>query len=128
YAVSHDPHCRRTGLSIIARFIAAPWTTKRDHWRKRERQIKRLPLATLARRCRAEFSRRFPRSRRWIGINFLGGSGDYRARCSPGDLRGGTPSAAEGSESQARLWRRSLRVQHRFGLPSTASASDYVWA
>ena len=40
YAVSHDPHCRCPGLSIIARFIAAPWTTKRDHWRERERQIK----------------------------------------------------------------------------------------
>src|SRR5439155_3656183 len=128
YAVSHDPHCRCPGLSIIARFIAAPWTTKRDHWRERERQIKRLSLATLARRCRAEFGRRFPRPRRWLAVDFLGGSGDYRARCSPGNLRGGTPREAEGCESQARLWRRYLRLQHRFGLPSTASASDHVWA
>src|SRR5438034_4831551 len=79
YAVSHDPHCRCPGLSIIARFIAAPWTTKCDHWRERERQIKRLSLATLARRCRAEFGRRFPRPRRWLAVDFLGGSGDHRA-------------------------------------------------
>src|SRR5205823_2270768 len=44
----------------------------------------RLSLATLARRCRAEFGRRFPRPRRWLAVDFLGGSGDYRARCSPG--------------------------------------------
>ena len=43
YAVSHDPHCRCPGLSIIARFIAAAWTTKRDHWRERERQISTVP-------------------------------------------------------------------------------------
>ena len=52
YAVSHDPHRRGPGLSILAEFIVAPWTTERDHGREREWQIKRLSLATLARRCR----------------------------------------------------------------------------
>src|SRR6476661_6196465 len=94
YAVSHDPHCRCPGLSIIARFIAAPWTTKRDHWRERERQIKRLSLATLARRCRVEFGRRFPRPGRWLAVDFLGGSRDHRTRCSSGTPRGRTPGEA----------------------------------
>ena len=109
YPVSHDPHGRCPGLSVIARLIAAPWITERDHWRERERQIKRLSLAALARRCRTEFGRRFPRPRRWLAVDFLGGSGDYRTRRSPGNLRRGTPGEAEGCESQARLWRRYLR-------------------
>src|SRR5260370_24996416 len=109
YAVRHDPRFRCPVLSIVARLIAAPWTSKRDRWRERERQIKRLSLAALARRCRAEFGRRFPRPRRWLAVDFLGGSGDHRARCSPGNLRRGTFGEAEGCESQTRLWRRYLR-------------------
>src|SRR5437867_11902990 len=38
-----------------------------------------LSLATLARRCRAEFGRRFPRPRRWLAVDFLGGPEDHRA-------------------------------------------------
>lgn len=44
------------------------------------------------------------------------------SRCSPGALWSRTRRQAEGCESQARLWRRYLRLQHRSGLPSSATA------
>src|ERR1700733_9238156 len=70
---------------------------------------------------------RFPRPRRRLAVDLLGGSRNYRAQCSPGNLRGGAPRETEGCEPQARLWRRYLRLQHRFGLPSPPSASHHVW-
>jgi hypothetical protein len=94
---------------------------------ERKRQIKRVSIAPLARRCRVEFGRRFPCPRRRLALDFLGGSRDYCPQRPTRNTPGATPRQTEGCESQAWFRRRYVRLQHRFGLSTTASTSDYVW-